>query len=229
MINGLNQVVSLQTGEALFFAPAGLVGIKKKGSRGPTTVTPLGQDHLIVRSRLRVTQDGGQSLMAIQHSTKHTTPSGTASIVLPSLSKVPLSTKTKVPNRQVAKTDAGGRKVSPQPLTMARCAGAKRSSGSVEPPTAVLPRSYDQRLTGLVGFLRERLLAGERQVTWSSIGTHRSQNVSSYPSTPSKLKSLITLATEAGVVDCGTIGTKEKWVKLTSRFASGNQKQGPRK
>jgi hypothetical protein len=215
----------------LFFAPAGLVAIKKKGSKGPTTVIPLGQDHLIVRSRLRVTQDGGQSLMATQPSPKHTPPSGTASHVLPSLSKVSLSpsTKMKAPNRQVTKIDVGKHKVAPQPLTMARCAGAKRSSGSVKSPTAVPPQSYDQRLTGLVGFLRQRLLAGERQVTWSSIGTHRSQNVSSYPSTPSKLKSLITLATEAGVVDCGTIGTKERWVKLTSRFSSGDLKQGPRK
>jgi hypothetical protein len=55
------QVVSLQTGEAMMFAPAGLAVKEDSGD-----VAPIGQGYLIVRSRLRITQDGGQSLLAIQ-------------------------------------------------------------------------------------------------------------------------------------------------------------------
>jgi hypothetical protein len=45
----------------MMFAPAGLAVKEDNGD-----VAPIGQGYLIVRSRLRITQDGGQSLLAIQ-------------------------------------------------------------------------------------------------------------------------------------------------------------------
>jgi hypothetical protein len=67
------QVVSLQTGEALLFAPAGLVATKKQidAFNSIVAVKPLAQDCLLVRSRLRITQDGGRSFTAIQEASAH--------------------------------------------------------------------------------------------------------------------------------------------------------------
>jgi hypothetical protein len=45
----------------MMFAPAGLAVKENSGD-----VAPIGQGYLVVRSRLRITQDGGQSLLAIQ-------------------------------------------------------------------------------------------------------------------------------------------------------------------
>lgn len=77
MIRGRGQVVGLQTGQAIVFAPSGL-GVKNLISipgawesystasvkvRG--VLTPFGQGYLLVRSRQRITLDGGHSLLAV--------------------------------------------------------------------------------------------------------------------------------------------------------------------
>ena len=55
-------IVSLATGEALVFAPNAITGVKKNGGR--KVPVRLGHGVLKLRIRKRVTQDGGQSVMA---------------------------------------------------------------------------------------------------------------------------------------------------------------------
>lgn len=72
------QIVALQTGQAIIFAPSGF-GVKSitssmtawnSGNRSQHTtrsdvLTPFGQGYLLVRSRQRITLDGGRSLLAV--------------------------------------------------------------------------------------------------------------------------------------------------------------------
>lgn len=62
------EIVALATGEGLVFAPSAVVGVKDgkgkgKGKNKPVYVR-LGHGVLKLRMRKRVTQDGGQSIMA---------------------------------------------------------------------------------------------------------------------------------------------------------------------
>jgi hypothetical protein len=66
------QVVSLRTGEAILFSPNGLAARVQRADEDASTsscVVPsrVGQGYLVVRSRLRITQDGGHSLLAVPH------------------------------------------------------------------------------------------------------------------------------------------------------------------
>jgi hypothetical protein len=63
-------VLSLGTGQAILFAPNALCLKKSVAHQGDTEPSPkpLGQGYLVVRSRLRVTLDGGHSLLAVQDS-----------------------------------------------------------------------------------------------------------------------------------------------------------------
>lgn len=74
--------------------------------------------------------------------------------------------------------------------------------------------AVDSQLVGLVGFLRERLLTGEKQVKWKDIGEHRTAHPSSYPSEPRKLKPFLELARQAGIIRCGQAGQGQEWVEL---------------
>lgn len=62
------QVLSLGTGQGLLFAPGCLC--VKTHERGDSLArpSPLGRGYLVIRSRLRVTQDGGHSLLAVTNS-----------------------------------------------------------------------------------------------------------------------------------------------------------------
>jgi hypothetical protein len=85
--------LSLGTGHAVLFAPNALC-VKTSAGGGPdndepdktTNATPglLGQGYLIVRSRQRVTLDGGHSLLAVQDG-HHDTRLGRVSAVVPPL------------------------------------------------------------------------------------------------------------------------------------------------
>lgn len=62
-----SQIVELRTGEALAFAPGGIVSMKKqKDPQGGEKMTPrkLGHQVLRVVIRGRITEDGGRSIMA---------------------------------------------------------------------------------------------------------------------------------------------------------------------
>ncbi|EKM56169.1 uncharacterized protein PHACADRAFT_209653 [Phanerochaete carnosa HHB-10118-sp] len=69
------KIVSLRTGQAIMFAPNGL-GVRDGGaaahsdgdsgaSDDAATVAPIGQGYFHVQSRLRVTRDGGHSILAV--------------------------------------------------------------------------------------------------------------------------------------------------------------------
>jgi hypothetical protein len=91
---------------------------------------------------------------------------------------------------------------------------ASSSNPRLSKPSQVL----DQRFGGLVSFLRERLLAGTHKVEWTAIGANRGLNPSAYPSEPQKLKALLELAREAGVVECGELASGQGWAKLAPAF-----------
>ncbi|THG98001.1 hypothetical protein EW026_g4117 [Hermanssonia centrifuga] len=64
------KVVSLKTGEAVLFAPNGLGRRDDEEADTSTSlasVAAIGEGHLIVRSRQRVTRDGGHSLLAVRN------------------------------------------------------------------------------------------------------------------------------------------------------------------
>jgi hypothetical protein len=68
----ISQILSLNTGHAILFSPNGLC-VKFSDENHEPRVSSLGQGYLTVRSRLRVTRDGGHSLLAVQdaqHSTR---------------------------------------------------------------------------------------------------------------------------------------------------------------
>lgn len=59
----LDEVVTLKVGEALLFAPSTIVGTKTNVDQD-TTSKRLGMEYLRMRIRLRLTSDGGKSVMA---------------------------------------------------------------------------------------------------------------------------------------------------------------------
>jgi hypothetical protein len=72
----------------------------------------------------------------------------------------------------------------------------------------------DSEFSGLVNFLRERLLVGIDLVEWSAIGEHRGANPAAYPPQPQRLKSVLELAQAAGVIECGNFEPGRGWAKL---------------
>lgn len=58
-------VVNLATGEAFLFAPSAIVGLKETEDSIQKAPVRLGRSVLKLRIRIRVTQDGGQSVMAL--------------------------------------------------------------------------------------------------------------------------------------------------------------------
>ena len=68
------QIIALPTGQAIIFSPNALsvqrvednsTSLSDDSSAGNRSVVPLGQGYFLVRSRLRITRDGGQSLLAV--------------------------------------------------------------------------------------------------------------------------------------------------------------------
>jgi hypothetical protein len=64
--------MSLGTGEAILFAPSGLAARVQEADDQANTIsrlvpTRIGQGYLIVRSRLRVSQDGGHTVLAVHN------------------------------------------------------------------------------------------------------------------------------------------------------------------
>ncbi|KDQ18207.1 hypothetical protein BOTBODRAFT_52993 [Botryobasidium botryosum FD-172 SS1] len=60
---GFNQVVNLQTGEALVIAPSGLVMLPSPEDE--LAKRKLGRDYMVVKTRGRVTMDGGSSVLVV--------------------------------------------------------------------------------------------------------------------------------------------------------------------
>jgi hypothetical protein len=85
------QILSLSTGHAILFSPNGLC-VKSSDEKDESRVSTLGQGYLTVRSRLRVTRDGGHSLLAVQDA-QHATRLGRVHAVAPTASVPPLPPK----------------------------------------------------------------------------------------------------------------------------------------
>ncbi|KAF7433195.1 hypothetical protein PC9H_005144 [Pleurotus ostreatus] len=60
-----DKVVTLGTGEALIIAPSALGCFKERGWSDESTVSRLGRRYMIMKTRARVTADGGASLLVI--------------------------------------------------------------------------------------------------------------------------------------------------------------------
>jgi hypothetical protein len=105
-------------------------------------------------------------------------------------------------------------------VTEARADGIVTTGGSNDNLWVQIAPAYavDGRLLGLVGFLRERRLAGEIRVKWTNIGEHRSTHPSCYPSEPRKLKPFLEFARDAGVIEYGSAEQGQEWVELVSSF-----------
>jgi hypothetical protein len=77
MTDNGSQVVSLRTGEAMLFAPSGL-SVRWTTDDDDSdhcdapiqtgAIAPLGPGYLLVKSRLRITRDGGHSMLAVKGS-----------------------------------------------------------------------------------------------------------------------------------------------------------------
>ena len=59
----LAEVVNLRVGEALLFSPSAMIGLEA-GSDGAVALKRLGEGCLKIRVRMRLTADGGKSIMA---------------------------------------------------------------------------------------------------------------------------------------------------------------------
>ncbi|WQF90333.1 Putative BAH domain, P-loop containing nucleoside triphosphate hydrolase [Colletotrichum destructivum] len=57
------KIVSLQTGQALVFAPGAVIGLRRKKPEAVATVQRLAHRPLLVKIRSRLTQDGGKTVM----------------------------------------------------------------------------------------------------------------------------------------------------------------------
>lgn len=68
----LAQIVALRTGQAIMFAPAGLVRLSAGNA------VSLGSGYMVVKSRLRITKDGGHSLLSVSVATFGATDSTSA-------------------------------------------------------------------------------------------------------------------------------------------------------
>lgn len=93
------QVVSLETGQGLLFAPGG-VGLREFRKNGENDmIAPLGAGYLIVQSRLRITRDGGHSLLAVadaEFSTRQSPSTAPLDVPVPSV-YAPLTTSLPKP------------------------------------------------------------------------------------------------------------------------------------
>ncbi|RGP69695.1 p-loop containing nucleoside triphosphate hydrolase [Fusarium sporotrichioides] len=60
----MTNIVELRTGEAILFCPSALIGTSKASNLSPTIFRRLGNGRMKIRVRLRLTEDGGRSIMA---------------------------------------------------------------------------------------------------------------------------------------------------------------------
>ena len=60
-VPAFDRIVTLQTGEAIILAPSAFIS----SSDGTATLQPLGRRYFVVRTRDRVTKDGGASILVL--------------------------------------------------------------------------------------------------------------------------------------------------------------------
>lgn len=124
-------------------------------SSGPDGgVTPFGSGYMVVRSRLRITRDGGHSLLAVS---KPDESSAVAS--LPDMSKLNLhEERSSAPSPPASDSRPTGLQT---PSSTGSCGSAHVSEPFVE------PEDDDTRLIGyVVAYLRDEAAAGHSEVTF---------------------------------------------------------------
>jgi hypothetical protein len=199
-------------------------------------VAPLGQGYLVVRSRLRITRDGGQSLLAVQDPT---TATRLAPVVAnaavapedpatswPSPSPSPPTFQTATASLHDGWGEAP--KARSPPPSAGQTFGWSSSSRPEQPATTVsgltssLGRMHLKPMTphvpsqfrALVQFLRERHQAGFERSLLSAIGAHRAQNMHLYPKEYTKMGTFISAASDAGLVRTSALTGGPVWVEL---------------
>lgn len=65
--DALDRIVRLETGQAIILAPSGLSTIKvAQDTEQKTVINQLGRRWMLVKTRRRVTKDGGASILSVQ-------------------------------------------------------------------------------------------------------------------------------------------------------------------
>ncbi|KAH7094195.1 hypothetical protein BKA62DRAFT_42724 [Auriculariales sp. MPI-PUGE-AT-0066] len=189
------EVMRLETGEALLFAPASLTGVDGAGN-----VRLLGKDSLRVRVRPRLTGDGGTSILAI---------GGQRSLV-------PDTTVGQPPLSPAESTPASFPAV-PTPITIPDMYTSWLSPSLLTPPVpevnasdAFVGTKIERRFQPLVEALHRRHSTGHERVMRAVVG----QLLNHHRTSASWLKQLVNDARGAGIVEVGTQGKSTQWMKL---------------
>lgn len=215
----------------MLFAPSGL-GVKEVVDADddfedlePRRVAALGQGYLLVRSRLRITCDGGQSLLAVaddrtptrlgpvivDHSSAGTVPTATfVQSTIPPTSGI--SQSTGQPTTAASSLAPESRATSPASSTSSATIVEPISVGSSElhkpgpvaaTQTTKQAPSVPAQFVALIAYLREQRRAGTTRVSWSVIGQRRRKNNALYSG---KLANAMEAARAAGLVKLGHTG-----------------------
>lgn len=230
----------------MMFAPAGL-GVKSNSlasqwedehtSMAPQSVAALGQGYLVVRSRPRVTRDGGQSLLAVvnEHASSRLRPVSTGTNSDSGVSDV--GSRATSPGEASSSVGLSNRDQAPAPPVISipiatqtpppPAAAAPAPPAPVNPapvPTHVVPppaptnapRAVPLPYAGLVTYLRQQRRAGFPWVSFSDVGKHRSEHPASYRT--GKLVKFLEEAQAAGVVRLDNAHSINARVELAAAF-----------
>ncbi|KZV75964.1 hypothetical protein PENSPDRAFT_680684 [Peniophora sp. CONT] len=146
------KIVALRTGEGILFAPSGLAQVEGMHS-DHNSVMPIGRGYLVVRSRLRITRDGGHSLLAVDSA-------------VDALGRLD--------------TDSTPKKVHHGDLSAARESGPtsgntglRTPSPDKEPIAPQMPEDdlEERRMALLVEYLKQQAASGRSEVTFSRART----------------------------------------------------------
>jgi hypothetical protein len=200
------KVVALKTGQALLFAPAGL-GLHSgddledllSGTDVGQRAAPLGQGYLIVQSRLRITRDGGHSLLAVADSAAHTR-----------VRRAP-ALEPAVAEAIVPAFSALWSPVSPTASSLSTTAPFSKK-GNSSPKVPQVPAKF----MPLVRFLAKQHREGRQWVLWSIIGQANTSKsiIPVYP-----MRTFLDEAAQQGVVELsGWAGSDS--VRLAGAYAA---------
>ncbi|KAI0314555.1 hypothetical protein OF83DRAFT_1136202 [Amylostereum chailletii] len=255
------KILNLRTGEAVLFSPNGLglqqdgnvafqagdsVDVKKKGktvARVQGGVAPFGQGYLLVKSRLRVTRDGGHSLLAVRDSAITTRLDRVQAQVLSPQATQP-SAGAIERSQAVPPKPSTGTKLTSAGSTSSALPRARNTPSDGRPPLQPVQKSGQIGLVSsksvphpaktkahgsqpavgvssqkslyepLLRHLRKQAAAGEVRVTFKATRTHfLREEPEAYGIKKSRLNHLFETAATMGLVRRGGEG-KDRWMEL---------------
>ncbi|KAF8651052.1 hypothetical protein AX16_004915 [Volvariella volvacea WC 439] len=208
-----SKILSLQTGQALVFTPAGVgVSSKRSNDGGPGAsswfsaepsvdqIVPFGQGYLTVHSRQRITLDGGQTLVATAAHVQASRVDGTRT------TESPAAGASKSQNGVVASDAKDSRPVSI--LTTAKASASSTKARSA----ALLPKNSP--FLPLLEILQlARTEEGHERLLWSEAATRvKKRSKSAYTG---KFRPYVEAAESAGLVVCERDSSAgSEWVRL---------------